>query len=156
MLSTYLVIKAFHILSSTVLFGTGIGIAFFMFKSLSSNNELVKLVTVRNTVLADTVFTLPAAIIQPLTGLWLIIHGGFNWSDKWLLATYFIYLVVGVCWVCVVFIQISLRNMLAISVSLKAPLPDYFQTWYRIWFFLGWPAFIGLIIIYFLMVVKPI
>ncbi|MCB1563297.1 MAG: DUF2269 family protein [Alphaproteobacteria bacterium] len=34
----YLFVKTLHILSSTILFGTGIGIAFFMFRSHFTDN----------------------------------------------------------------------------------------------------------------------
>ncbi|MCV6604126.1 MAG: DUF2269 domain-containing protein, partial [Porticoccaceae bacterium] len=90
-MNTYLFIKTLHILSSTVLFGTGIGIAFFMFRSLWANNLQEKLYAAKNTVLADYLFTLPAVIIQPLSGFALIYLAGYNWTDFWLMATYAIY-----------------------------------------------------------------
>ncbi|MCF6264761.1 MAG: DUF2269 domain-containing protein, partial [Xanthomonadales bacterium] len=64
----YLVVKTLHILSSAILFGTGIGIAFFMFRSYYSIDLDAKLFASRNTVLADYIFTFPAVIAQPITG----------------------------------------------------------------------------------------
>ena len=78
----YLTIKVVHIISSTVLFGTGIGIAFFMFRSHFSTELNDKFYTVHNTFLADTLFTLPAVVLQPLTGIWLVWQGGYASQDS--------------------------------------------------------------------------
>ena len=110
-MTTYLIIKALHILSSAILFGTGIGIAFFMFRSHFTADIGEKYYAARNTVVADYVFTLPAVLLQPLTGAWLVWQGGFDWLDKWLFITYAIYLVAGVCWLPVVWIQIKLKEI---------------------------------------------
>ena len=77
----HLVVKTAHILSSTILFGTGIGIAFFMFRSHFTDDVAGKLFAARNTVLADKVFTFPAVVIQPATGAWLVWSGGFDWTE---------------------------------------------------------------------------
>jgi uncharacterized membrane protein len=109
----------------------------------------------RSTVLADFLFTLPAVILQPLTGFWLIEHSGFRWNEPWLLATYALYLAAGACWVPVVFIQIRLRALAeAGRATPEAPSADYLRL-FRWWFILGWPAFIGLVLVFFLMVLKP-
>lgn len=48
----YLIVKTLHILSSTILFGTGIGIAFFMLRSYFTQDVHEKLYAARNTVQA--------------------------------------------------------------------------------------------------------
>lgn len=151
----YTIIKTIHILTSTILFGTGIGIAFFMLRSAFTKNIHEKLYAARNTVLADYLFTFPAVIVQPLSGVALIHMGGFNWTDYWLSATYIIYFVAGLCWIPVVWIQIQLRNMVALSASNGTELPDRYHKLFKIWFLLGWPAFIGLVVVFYLMVAKP-
>lgn len=151
----YYFIKTIHILSSTILFGTGIGIAFFMMRSYFTGNLHEKLYAARNTVLADYLFTFPAVIIQPITGAWLVWHAGYGWMDLWLVITYAIYAVAGLCWVPVVWIQIQLKNMLIESVDQGTELPTLYHRLFKLWFMLGWPAFIGLVIVFFLMVVKP-
>ncbi len=110
-MSLYLIVKTLHILSATVLFGTGAGIAFFMFRSVFTDDIHQKLYATRNTVLADYLFTLPAVIIQPITGAWLVWFVGFNWTDTWLLVTYVLYLLAGICWLPVVWVQIQLKQM---------------------------------------------
>jgi uncharacterized membrane protein len=152
----YFIIKTFHILSATILFGTGIGIAFFMLRSYFTPNIHEKLYAARGTVLADYIFTLPAVIVQPLTGLWLVWQGGYDWMDLWLVITYAIYIIAGLCWLPVVWIQIQLKNMLAVAAENNADLPPRYNKLFKIWFILGWPAFIGLVAVFFLMVFKPV
>lgn len=156
MLRTYFVLKIVHILSSTVLFGTGIGIAFFMFRSLFIADMNVKYHLVRTTVLADYIFTTPAVIIQPVTGLLLIKVGGYRWDDTCLLMTYGLHVMIGLCWLPVVWIQLQLRNLLAEAISNNTLLPSRYHTYFKVWFALGWPAFIGLIGIFYLMVMKSV
>ncbi len=152
----YLAIKTLHILSATILFGTGLGIAFFMFRARFTSNLTQKLYAAENTVLADYIFTLPAVIIQPFSGAWLIWQGGYDWQEKWLVITYTLYLLAGLCWVPVVWIQIQLKKMLQHANRKQAALPDRYNRLFRLWFVLGWPAFTGLVFIFYLMVAKPL
>lgn len=151
----YETIKTLHILSATILFGTGMGIAFFMFQSRGTDDVHQKLYAARNTVLADMVFTLPAVILQPLTGLWLVREMGYGWTETWLMISYGLFIMAGVCWLPVVWIQIELKRMLQVAAAERTPLPARYHRLFRIWFLLGWPAFVGLVGIFFLMVVKP-
>lgn len=152
----YGLIKMLHILSATVLFGTGMGIAFFMVRSHFTPDLQERYFAARTTVLADYVFTLPAVIIQPVTGLWLVWQGGYGWDDRWLLITYALYLLAGACWLPVVWIQIRLRAVLRTAVEDGTPLPHSYNRLFRLWFALGWPAFLGLIVVFYLMVTKPV
>ena len=154
-MSAYFLIKTIHILSATILFGTGLGIAFFMFRSRFSDDLHEKLFALRTTVLADYLFTAPAAILQPLTGAWLIWKVGFAWTDGWLLATYILYAIAAACWLPVVWIQIRLKRIVTASLASDAPLPHEYHRLFRLWFALGWPAFLGLVAVFFLMVMKP-
>ncbi len=155
-MSAYLTIKTIHILSSTILFGTGIGIAFFMFCSYFTNDVHEKLYAARNTVLADYLFTFPAVVIQPISGAWLVWQGGYGWLDWWLAITYVIYIIAALCWLPVVWIQIQLKKMLVDSVENGTKLPERYNQLFKLWFLLGWPAFIGLVAVFFLMVMKPV
>ncbi len=152
----YFVIKTLHIISSAVLFGTGAGIAFFMFCSRYAKNVHEKFYAARFTVLADYIFTAPAVILQPLTGIWLVMEGGYDPMAFWLKATYALYAVAGVCWLPVVWIQIEMKRMAATAASSGVELPARYHKLFRIWFILGWPAFISLVAIFYLMVTKPV
>ena len=154
-MDSYQILKTLHILSATLLFGTGLGTAFFMFRTYSTHNIHEKYYAARNTVLADYLFTFPAVILQPLTGIWLLSKSGHDWASSWLILSYALYAIAGLCWLPVVWLQIQLKNMLATSVQQNVPLPDAYHSYFKLWFLLGWPAFISLLIIFFLMVIKP-
>ena len=152
----YLIIKTLHIISSTILLGTGLGIAFFMLRSYFTQDLHEKLYSARATVLADYIFTFQAAILQPLTGAWLVWKSGYAWTDFWLVSSYVFFAIAGVCWLPVVWIQIQLKKILEQSIKNQTRLPQRYHKLFNLWFILGWPAFIGLVAIFFLMVGKPI
>ncbi|HET8706435.1 MAG TPA: DUF2269 domain-containing protein [Pseudomonadales bacterium] len=152
----YLLVKTLHILSAAVLFGTGLGIAFFMFRARFTSDVSQQLYAARNTVLADNCFTLPAAFVQPLSGLWLAWQAGFHFSDAWLLRSLFLYALAGACWLPVVWIQLQMRDSLARAHQDGAATPARFFRLFNVWFALGWPAFIAFVIIFYLMVAKPV
>lgn len=152
----YLIIKTLHILSAAVLFGTGTGIAFFMFCSRYARNMHEKYYAARFTVLADYIFTAPAVIVQPLTGIWLALNGGYDPMALWLKATYALYVLMGACWLPVVWIQIELRKIAAQCITAGTDVPPRYHVLFKIWFLLGWPAFLSLIAIFCLMVTKPV
>ena len=151
----YLVIKTVHIVSATVLFGTGLGIAALFFSSNLSPDVAARRFAARMTVRADFIFTLPAVILQPLSGLWLVWKVGFAWTDYWLVWTYALYALAGICWVPVVLIQIRMTQMLDRQAGGEAIDQATYNRLFRWWFVLGWPAFGGLIAVFFLMVAKP-
>jgi uncharacterized membrane protein len=154
-MSAYFIIKTIHIVSATILFGTGLGIAFFMFRSWFTRDLHEKFFALRTTILADYLFTAPAAVLQPVTGAWLVWNDGFEWTDGWLLATYILYAIAAGCWLPVVWIQIRLKQIVTSCVATDALLPREYDRLFRLWFILGWPAFLGLIAIFFLMVTRP-
>lgn len=151
----YAIVKTIHILSSTILFGTGLGTAFFFFRAHARGNKQGRLTTARTTVLADWLFTTPAVIIQPATGVWLMWRSGMAWNQPWLLATYGLYLLAGMCWVPVVAIQMRMKHMLEREATGEPLDLQRYRRLYRTWFLLGWPAFSALIVIFLLMVLKP-
>jgi uncharacterized membrane protein len=154
-LDLYFFVKTVHVLSATVLFGTGAGTAFFMLKGHLSGVPAARRFAAATTVRADFLFTLPAVIVQPLTGAWLVWKSGFDWSDRWLVTTYALYLLAGACWLPVVAIQMRIKAILEAETvvgSLDEAMLSRLFAW---WLALGWPAFSGLIVVFYLMVAKP-
>jgi len=149
----YLFLKLIHILSSTLLFGTGLGTAFHGWMANRTGSLAARRVVNRNVVLADWLFTTPAVIVQPVTGVWLAQIAGFPLSSGWLVAAMLLYVLVGACWLPVVLIQVQMRRIADRTPDGEALPPRYFRL-SRWWFGLGWPAFIGVLIIYWLMVAK--
>ena len=154
-MDTYLLVKTLHIISATIVFGTGIGIANFMFLGHFSSDPADRGFATRTTVRADFVFTLPAVIVQPLSGAWLIFYGGFAWNDFWLALTYALYVLAGACWLVVVAIQMRMKAMLEAQARGAHFDEAGFRRMFRWWFVLGWPAFGGLLVVFWLMVAKP-
>jgi uncharacterized membrane protein len=151
----YMLIKTLHIVSATIVFGTGIGIANFMYAGHRCGSAQERAFATRMTVKSDFLFTLPSVIFQPLSGAWLVWQGGFVWNDYWLLVSYGLYLLAGVCWVPVVVIQMRMKAMLAARLRGEDFDEAIYKRLFRVWFVLGWPAFGGLLIIFWLMVAKP-
>ncbi|MEE8247199.1 MAG: DUF2269 domain-containing protein [Alphaproteobacteria bacterium] len=151
----YLWLKVVHVLGAAVLFGTGAGIAFFMWMAHLGGDVAVIHATARLVVIADFLFTLPAVVAQPLTGAWLVIEGGYAWSEAWLIWALALYVVIGACWIPVVFLQIRARDLAAAALRSGSALPWDYHRAMRLWFALGWPAFAAVIAIFVLMIFKP-
>ena len=151
----YLLVKWVHIFSAMLLFGTGLGSAFFKWRT-DRTCDVTAIVSVnKSVVLADWVFTTPAVIIQPLTGLLLAYYQGYSLLDSWLFLSIVLFLFAGCCWLPVVYIQIVMRNMSEHTIREKRVLSARYFKWHRIWFWLGVPAFFSVLMILVLMVFKP-
>ena len=155
MSSWYPVIKWLHIVSSTVLFGTGAGIAFFFLRAQRTGDTKIIAAVGRDVVLADMVFTATAVVLQPVTGIALAFMAGFPLSSLWLVWSMVLYVLVGCCWLPVVWLQMRMRDLAIVATANGSPLPAAYQRCYRRWFALGWPAFTGVLVIFYLMVTKP-
>lgn len=151
----YLIVKWLHVLSSTVLFGTGLGSAFYMFFTNRSGDVRAIAIVARRVVVADWLFTTPTAVVQPLTGFWLLHLSGMPWTAGWVLWSLVLYVIAGACWLPVVWIQIRMAAMAERAAAAGEALPGRFWRYHRAWTALGWPAFAAFVAIFFLMVVKP-
>lgn len=152
----YLIVKWLHILSSTFLFGTGIGSAFYMlFTSLSRDVRAIAVVS-RYVVLADWIFTTSTIVIQPLTGIYMIHLAGYPWTSKWIMWSFGLYFLAGACWLPVVWIQLKMRDMAQVAARDGVDLPPLYWRYLRWWVLLGIPAFFSLVIVFWLMVAKPL
>ncbi len=151
----YTLLRLVHILSAAILFGTGLGIAFFMWTAHRSRDVAAIAVTMRNVVVADFIFTAVAIVVQPLTGWVLVRIAGHDPLAPWLVASYVLYIAVGLCWLAVVWLQLRLRDLARTAADADAELSPAYFALMRLWFRLGWPAFISVLAIYALMVLRP-
>jgi len=151
----YLFLKFIHILSSTILFGTGIGTAFNMFMANRTKDLYIISATARYVVFADWIFTSPSGVIQPLTGFWMVGLAGYGFNQFWIWASIVGYLIAAFCWFPVVYLQLKMRDMAVQALREKTPLPPRYYRYYNYWFWLGWPAFISLIAVFYMMTHKP-
>lgn len=152
---TYLALKYAHIIGSTVILGTGVGIAFFMLMAHLSRDVVFIAKTASIVVLADAVFTATAIILQPITGYGLLRQTGFGWLEGWVLASLALYLVAGLFWLPVVWMQIRMRDLAADAAAKGVELPDAYRRLFRLWFIFGFPGFGAVLLIVWLMVAKP-
>lgn len=149
------ILRAAHILGATVLFGTGIGIAFFMLVAHRSGDARIIAHVAATVVLADTIFTATAVIAQPITGILLARAIGWPLDQPWIIAALALYVLTGLFWLPVVWIQWRMRNLARAALANGTQLgPDYHRL-FRIWFACGFPAFAAVLAILWLMVARP-
>lgn len=152
---SYFILKFIHILGASVLFGTGLGIAFFMFFAVRSGDIKIIAPVSRIVVVADYIFTFTAALLQPISGALLVLEVGYSFSEFWVYLSLILYVFIGLCWIPVVFMQIEMSKLANEAFKTGSALPARFHLLYRRWFILGWPAFISIMGIFALMIMKP-
>lgn len=152
----YLTLKWLHIMSSTFLFGTGVGSAFYLLlTSFSRDVRAVALVS-RYVVLADWLFTTTTAIIQPITGYYLMRIAGFSASSAWITWSFLLYGLAIACWLPVVWLQMRMRDVAQLAAEKGVmTLPVEYWRYFWSWVALGVPAFIAFVVVFYLMVAKP-
>jgi len=151
----YLWLKWAHVVSSTVLFGMGAGIAFFFVRAQKTGDIRVIAAVAREVVIADAIFTASAVVLQPATGLAMVKLAGYPLSLPWLRWSIALYVLIGCCSLPVVWLQVLMRNLATRAAQDGIALPNEYFRYYRWWFYLGWPAFAGVLAVFYLMVVKP-
>jgi len=136
--------------------GTGSGIAFFMLMAHRSRDAEFIARTAGLVVLADTIFTATAVVLQPITGYLLMRETGAAFAESWISTSLMLYLVAGAFWVPVVVIQMRLRDLARVAADSGTPLPVAYHRLFRIWFLFGFPGFGAVLTILFLMIAKPV
>ncbi len=104
-----------HVISSTLLFGTGLGTAFSGWMAHRTRNLEAIVVVGRNVVQADWLFTTPAVIVQPVTGVWMAHRAGFPMTSCWLALAICLYALIGACWLPVVWLQIRMHRLATVA-----------------------------------------
>lgn len=152
----YVTVKWLHILSSTLLFGTGLGTAYYLFCATRTGNPLIIATVARHVVIADWIFTTTTIIIQPVTGFYLLYLADIPLTSRWVAWSLGLYILAGACWLPVVWLQIRLHRLALEASERKTRLPRLYWRYFRLWFALGIPAFTALVIVFYLMVAKPV
>jgi uncharacterized membrane protein len=151
----YLLLKYLHVLGAIVLLGTGVGIAFFMLMAHLTRDAAHIFRTARAVVLADFLFTATAVVAQPITGVLLMHQIGFSSRNGWLLLSLALYVLAGMFWVPVVWMQMRMRDLAGAAVKQGAQLGADYHRMFRLWFLFGFPGFGAVIAILWLMIAKP-
>jgi uncharacterized membrane protein len=153
-LMEYLIIKWLHVLSSTILFGTGIGSAYYLLVATLNRDPRAVHVVARYVVIADWIFTTPAIVFQPLSGYYLAHLAGIPYSTRWIVWSLFLYLLATTCWLPVLWLQLRMRDLARTATEQRLALPLLYWRYFAIWVALGVPAFLALVGAFYLMVVK--
>jgi uncharacterized membrane protein len=153
--SWIILLKWAHVLGACVLIGTGAGIAFFMVMAHRSRDARLIAHVTGTVVIADFLFTASAVVVQPITGFLLARVIGWPLTEPWLLWSLGLYILIGLFWLPVVWIQMRLRDLARAAAAANAPLPATYHRLYRIWFACGIPAFLAILVIVWLMVERP-
>lgn len=149
------VLRWLHILGACVLVGTGAGIAFFMFMANRTSNPALIAHTASIVVMADIVFTATAVIAQPISGVLLAQKIGWELTEGWIVISTTLYVFIGIFWLPVVYIQKEMRNEALIATNEGIGLSARYHRLYKIWFACGIPAFSAILVIVWLMLVRP-
>ena len=153
-MDSYLLLKLLHILAAVVVAGTGSGIAFFMFMANRSNNPQAIYITANHVILGDWIFTTPAVITQIVSGVLLMNLQGYSFSSPWFYWVAGLFVFIGLCWLPVLRIQYRLRHLAKICAEQGKITPE-FKSLMKLWTLLGIPAFIAILVIFWLMIFKP-
>lgn len=152
---SYVDLKFLHIIGSTVLLGTGAGIAFFLVMANRTKDVAIIAGVARIVVIADFLFTATAVIVQPVTGLLLANAQNYPLTSSWIVASVVLYVIIGAFWLPVVYFQIRIRDLALAARNQRKPLPPDYYWYYRIWFAFGFPAFFSILLIFWLMIARP-
>lgn len=148
-------LKIIHVISSAILFGTGMGTAFYMlYVNYQNNLELIANAT-RQVVIADWLFTGSSGVIQAITGLAMVYLKGYAITSLWIIGSIFGYLIALICWLPVVWLQIKCRDLAYQALTTSTQLSSLYYRYFKIWLLLGIPAFIALVGVFFLMANRP-
>lgn len=151
----YFMLNFLHVIGACVLLGTGAGIAFFMVVAHRTGNPATVAAVARIVVIADFVFTATAVIAQPVTGASLARVAGYSLGEGWIVLSLVLYVVTGMFWLPVVWMQMELRNLAAAAAASGAGLPARYHQLFWLWFAFGFPAFAAVLGILWLMITRP-
>ena len=147
---TYQIVKMIHILSATIMIGTGLGSAFYLFITYKTTNTATVRDVLKNVIFADIIFTTPSVITQLITGL--ILTEQLNLYDtQWFYLVIIISFFVLILWLGAVVIQYKLERIIKNSTNFTTQ----FNKLMMIWVILGVPSFLLAIYLYYLMIFKP-
>jgi uncharacterized membrane protein len=151
----YLLLKYLHVIGAAVLLGTGAGIAFFMLLAHLRNDPYLIAGVARIVVIADFVFTATAVVVQPVTGVWLARLTNYSLWEGWIVVSIALYILTGLFWLPVVWMQMRMRDLALEAVKKHLPLPQRYHRLFWLWFAFGFPAFAAVLVIFWLMIAKP-
>ena len=151
-----IVVKYLHVLSSTFLFGTGVGTAFYLFFISRTRDARVVAVVARHVVIADWLFTATTIVFQPASGLYLAHRLSIPLGTPWLYWSIVLFLIAAACWLPVVWLQMRLRDVAIAAAGQGRELPARYARLLGTWTALGVPALVSFLAIFYMMVARRV
>jgi uncharacterized membrane protein len=152
-------LKTAHVLGATIVFGTGLGIAFFTwfgYRSALRSGSIESLRAIlRLTVIADACLTAPAVALQAASGVALMHVYRWPFDSPWATAVGALFVLAGACWLPVLWMQVRLHREAREAPAIPKLRPGFHRL-FRCWFALGVGAFACVLGIAWLMVAKPL
>ncbi|HWA61289.1 MAG TPA: DUF2269 family protein [Caulobacteraceae bacterium] len=151
----YFLLKFAHLIGAAVLLGTGAGIAFFLLMAHRTGDSRTVAAVARIVIVADFLFTATAVVAQPVTGLLLAHAAGYRLGEGWIVLSMGLYVVTGLFWLPVVWMQMRLQRLASAAAAAGETLPAAYHRLFRWWFAFGFPAFAAVLGIFWLMLTRP-
>jgi len=150
----YLVLKTLHVLAAVVFLGTGFGSAWYKLRAGLTRDVAAAAWIDAEVVRADWIFTIPAGLLLPATGLGMTLGYGMPLSTPWVLQGLLGYAVAGLAWLPAAGLQLRMRRLSAEALREGRPLPERWRRDQRLWAALGLPAFAAAAAVVWVMVSK--
>lgn len=149
-----LVLKTLHVLGAVLFLGTGAGSAYYKLRAAASKDLAVIAWCDAEVVRADWLFTVPAGVTMPVTGLWLVHLYRLPLETPWVWQGLAGYVIAGLTWLPAAYLQIRMRAVSAAALREGRPLPPEWQRMQRTWALLGLPSFAATMAVVWMMVSK--
>lgn len=150
----FLILKFVHVGAAMVFFGTGLGTAWYKFRADRSGDLRVIAWTQREVVRADWIYTVPSAILLPVTGLWMCYLDKIPLSLPWIQVGIGAYIVSGLLWLPAVYLQYKMKRLAEHALANSEPLPKAFFRAKNYWIALGIPSFSAALVALWAMAIK--
>lgn len=150
----YLIVKTLHVLGAVLFLGTGLGSAWYKLRAARSRDVRVVAWCDAEVVFADWVFTVPAGVLVPATGLWLVWLYHLPLATPWVWQGLLGYCIAGVTWLPAAVLQIRMKRLSARAVTEQRDLPAAWYRMQRAWALLGVPSFAATLAVVWMMVSK--
>ncbi len=153
---SYETLLALHIFSVIVLLGIGGGSAFYKFMADRSTQVDVIVHTNRLVVLADWLFTTPAILFQPISGVWLMKITGYTLETHWLFVSIMLYAFATLMWIVAVYLQMKMKRLSIQAQKERKPLDKAYAKLVKYWIWLGIFSASAMGIVFYLMIFKRV
>ena len=151
-----LILKTVHVFAAVLFLGTGLGSVYYKMRADRSGNIEVIVWVQKAIVLADWLFTVPAGIVLPVTGLWMVYLYNLSLTVPWVLIGICGYVIAGVTWLPAAYLQLRMRQVAQESLDEGKPLPPEFERYNKIWMALGVPSFLAAMTTMWVMIAKNV